>query len=379
MRADRGQRYVGSGKQVTTMNGLGMAYSDEVEIKQALGIDSWRNLSKDKVIQFASMMPDMDTEVAIKIIEQFPVFKDFAVDVVDSMEKAHEATLSANTTSQERVHQAFQEIREILKGELNKDDLSFEEKKYLIEQIQETGRQEFQKDSENKQFLDGVLNKVFAGAGGVLTDTLVDDGGDWFGDHELAVVVIHRDDDDVTVRSDGAVGGHGVVCGWAWVCPRSPGDSARQGWLDRGKEPPAGDHRQDLPRRGLEAQPASVGADRHTQRLQCVTEQGPGREDRGQHRVALVGPHGRRLPQPLGSTGDPAQPGSHGVRGHVQVGRDRPVSGARMVGQQSRHDDLDGVGTSRRHLGREQHMGGRATAAACPPGAHRHPGPTKTA
>ena len=58
----------------------------------------------------------------------------------------------------------------------------------------------------------------------VLTDTLVDDGGDWFGDHELAVVVIHRDDDDVTVRSDGAVGGHGVVCGWAWVCPRSPGD-----------------------------------------------------------------------------------------------------------------------------------------------------------
>ena len=41
--------------------------------------------------------------------------------------------------------------------------------------------------------------------------------------------------------------------------------------------------------------------------------------------------------------------------------------------------DLDGVGTSRRHLGREQHMGGRATAAACPPGAHRHPGPTKTA
>ena len=213
----------------------------------------------------------------------------------------------------------------------------------------------------------------------VLTDTLVDDGGDWFGDHELAVVVIHRDDDDVTVRSDGAVGGHGVVCGWAWVCPRSPGDSARQGWLDRGKEPPAGDHRQDLPRRGLEAQPASVGADRHTQRLQCVTEQGPGREDRGQHRVALVGPHGRRLPQPLGSTGDPAQPGSHGVRGHVQVGRDRPVSGARMVGQQSRHDDLDGVGTSRRHLGREQHMGGRATAAACPPGAHRHPGPTKTA
>jgi len=43
----------------------------------------------------------------------------------------------------------------------------------LIEQIQDTGRQEFSKDSENKQFLDGVLNKVFAGAGGALVAGLI--------------------------------------------------------------------------------------------------------------------------------------------------------------------------------------------------------------
>lgn len=150
-----------------------MGYNSEVEIKQALGIETWRNLSKDKMIRFAAMMPDMDTEVALKIIEQFPVFKDFAVDVVDSMEKAQEATLSANVQSQDYVHRAFQDIREILKGELNKDDLSWEKRKYIIEQIQETGRQEFHKDSENKQFLDGVLNKVLVGAGSALLAGLV--------------------------------------------------------------------------------------------------------------------------------------------------------------------------------------------------------------
>jgi hypothetical protein len=150
-----------------------MGYKNEVEIKQALGIESWRNLSKDKIIRFAAMMPDMDTEVALKIVEQFPVFKEFAMDVVHSMEKAQEATLSANTPSQEHVHRAHHEIREILKGQLDKDDLSFDERKYLIEQIQETGRQQFQKDSENKEFLERVLHKVLVGAGGALIAGLV--------------------------------------------------------------------------------------------------------------------------------------------------------------------------------------------------------------
>lgn len=150
-----------------------MAYKNEDEIKQELGIDSWRNLSRDKVIRFAAMMPDMDTEVALKIIEQFPVFKEFAMDVVDSMEKAHESTLSANTQSQDHVHRAFQEIREILKGELQKNDLSWDEKKFLIEQIQETGRQQSQKDTENKRFLDSVLGKVLLGTGAALAAGLI--------------------------------------------------------------------------------------------------------------------------------------------------------------------------------------------------------------
>ncbi|GAA0346900.1 hypothetical protein NE235_10060 [Actinoallomurus spadix] len=142
-----------------------MRYNNEAEIMQALEIESWRNLSKDKMIRFAAMMPDMDTEVALKIVEQFPTFKEFARDTVDAMERAHESTLSANKQSQEYVHQALQEIRAILKGELDKDDLTWEQRKFIIERIQETGRMDFQKDSENKKFLDAVFNKALIGAG----------------------------------------------------------------------------------------------------------------------------------------------------------------------------------------------------------------------
>ncbi|MCF1596139.1 hypothetical protein [Streptomyces muensis] len=46
-----------------------MRHKDEGEIKHALGIDSGRNLSKDKMMRFAAMMPDMGTEMALKIVE----------------------------------------------------------------------------------------------------------------------------------------------------------------------------------------------------------------------------------------------------------------------------------------------------------------------
>ncbi|MCI8658553.1 MAG: hypothetical protein HFF72_14240, partial [Oscillospiraceae bacterium] len=47
-------------------------YISEEAVKRALKIDSFRNLSKDKVMQFASMIPYMDRDVAIAIINQFP-------------------------------------------------------------------------------------------------------------------------------------------------------------------------------------------------------------------------------------------------------------------------------------------------------------------
>lgn len=43
------------------------------QVKQALGIESFRNLSKDKIIEFVSLIPNMDKEVSISIINQFPI------------------------------------------------------------------------------------------------------------------------------------------------------------------------------------------------------------------------------------------------------------------------------------------------------------------
>lgn len=154
-----------------------MKFKNEEEIKKALEIDSWKNLSKDKMIKFAAMMPDMDKEVALKIIEQLPEFTKFAMEALNVMEKEHKSTLTFNKQSQENVNKAYQEIREILKGELNQDNLSPEEKRNLFALIMETGKKEFEKDTENKKFLDGLFNKVVVGAGAVILTAIVFVGG----------------------------------------------------------------------------------------------------------------------------------------------------------------------------------------------------------
>ncbi|MFF3201750.1 hypothetical protein [Streptomyces sp. NPDC002962] len=145
-----------------------MDNENEAEIKRALGIQSWRNLSKEKVIKFAAMMPDMATEVRLKIIEQFPAFKDLAKNSVDSVKQAHESTLSANGKSEENFHQASQQHRDALKDDRSRDDLSWEQRQFLHECFQQNVGQAFQKDSESKRFLDRGLRTVAVSAGAAI-------------------------------------------------------------------------------------------------------------------------------------------------------------------------------------------------------------------
>lgn len=154
-----------------------MRYKNEDEIKKALGIDSWRNLSKDKMTRFAAMMPDMGTEVTLKIIEQFPSFKDFANEIVDAIKQAHGSTLSSNSESQEHFYQILHNVTEVLRGELDKGDLTQEERKDITDKLLELAKLASYKDSENKQFLAHALKSVRFVAGAAIVAGVVFVGG----------------------------------------------------------------------------------------------------------------------------------------------------------------------------------------------------------
>lgn len=135
-----------------------MSYNSEVEVKEVLGIESWRNLSKDTFLRFLATMPEIDREVALKLIGQIPEITTFARVALDDAAKAHDAALTSNARSQEMVHQVHLERLAILKAELAKD-LSPEERMRVLDDIREVNSSALLKDTENKKFLAEQLDK----------------------------------------------------------------------------------------------------------------------------------------------------------------------------------------------------------------------------
>ncbi|MER5571649.1 hypothetical protein ABT083_36605 [Streptomyces goshikiensis] len=137
---------------------------NEAAVKRKLGIPNWRNLSKDKVLKFAAAMPEMATEVRLKLIEQFPAFKDLAKADIDAVTEAHKSTLTANENSQNHFYRASQDQRDALLADLGRGDLSWAQREALYDRLDRNVRQVSEKDSESKQFL-GAGMKVVAAAG----------------------------------------------------------------------------------------------------------------------------------------------------------------------------------------------------------------------
>lgn len=79
-----------------------MRDKNEAEIMKMLEIDTWRNLSKDKVLQFAALMPEMDRDVAMRVIAQFPEFRMFAIEALNVIEKDHASTLTSTRTARSK-------------------------------------------------------------------------------------------------------------------------------------------------------------------------------------------------------------------------------------------------------------------------------------
>jgi hypothetical protein len=130
-----------------------MSLDSEEAVKKSLGIRTFRELSKEKVLAFAATMPDMASEVRLKLVEQIPGFQQLALKAVRAVQRTYEKTVEANQHSEDQVHDAFRDVRRIIEGQLGRDDLSDEHRRILIEQIIDSAQRESDKDSEGKQFL----------------------------------------------------------------------------------------------------------------------------------------------------------------------------------------------------------------------------------
>lgn len=69
---------------------------DENDVKKLLGIEDFRRLSKKQVIQFVSFIPQMEPQVVMKVIEQFPEVVNMALGLVKEYREGIQAGIDAN-------------------------------------------------------------------------------------------------------------------------------------------------------------------------------------------------------------------------------------------------------------------------------------------
>jgi len=138
-------------------------YTSEVEIRNALGIESWRNLSKDTFLQFLDSLPEVDPEVALKLIDQVPEITKLARSALEDAAKAYDAALTSNARGQEMVHQIHIERLGILKAELREDPTP-EERMRVLDEIRDVNSNALLKDTENKRFISAQFDKKLAAA-----------------------------------------------------------------------------------------------------------------------------------------------------------------------------------------------------------------------
>lgn len=125
----------------------------EQKVLKKLGIEDFRHLTKDKVITMASMLDKMDPEVAKKAIEQFPNFSDTMKEILRDYKESLDKAQEANAESVKSFYDSSNMIINSLQKELERNDLTFEEKKYIIDKMVEVNKMKGDKDSENKKFI----------------------------------------------------------------------------------------------------------------------------------------------------------------------------------------------------------------------------------
>ena len=143
-------------------------YLSEEAVKRALKITSFRNLSKEKIMQFVSMIPYMDKEVAKAIINQFPVFADFGKTVILYYMQMGDNILQKNQESHMAVIQGYQTILNALSERVKAENISEEERIAITEKMILVADKMQEADLQNKKFLDRMRKNAAVVISGIL-------------------------------------------------------------------------------------------------------------------------------------------------------------------------------------------------------------------
>lgn len=144
----------------------------EVQVLKKLNIEDFRHLTKEKVMTMATMLDRIDPNVAQKALEQFPEFASTIKHMLSEYKQLLDSGLQENAQGSKSFYESCDSIISTCQKLLEKEELSFDEKRYILDQMVIVTKMKGDKNTEDKQFVT-TMWCVGAVALGITVGTLV--------------------------------------------------------------------------------------------------------------------------------------------------------------------------------------------------------------
>lgn len=136
---------------------------NEKQVLKRLDISDFSQMTEDKAPLFASILPDMDPEIAKKALEQFPDFSKMATNLVSEYSSVVKKAMEEGTASTKVYYDSCAKVLDSLQKELDKKFLLPKRREKIIDKMIEVANMIDRKDSEHKNF----ILKLVSGVGAV--------------------------------------------------------------------------------------------------------------------------------------------------------------------------------------------------------------------
>lgn len=141
----------------------------EDEVKKILDVKDFRSISKDKIMEFVSLIPNMNKEVAMAAIAQFPNYADMAKGMTDGLIKLCDNAVKEVSVGNRETIELYKEILVNLQNQLKEENYSPEQKIKINEQMIEVANKISMTNTERNT----LINNIIKYGGSIVSGALV--------------------------------------------------------------------------------------------------------------------------------------------------------------------------------------------------------------
>lgn len=125
---------------------------EERRLLKKLNIPNWRHLGAEQVMEFASSIRYVDREVAKAILAQVPNFTEVSLNMIKTYKEFLDDALKSDAETSRILFHSCASMMDAISANLQKPDLSIEEKNKLIDRQVELIGMMRAIDQDNKKF-----------------------------------------------------------------------------------------------------------------------------------------------------------------------------------------------------------------------------------